>query len=296
MTVDLRRWSRGGGGARTASACVVGAAAFAAVHERTASRIVVTSDTLVINGQAPVLAGAKLLNASGHAIWHGRLHYGNLPTSIARASGDGSVRCTGSGDATLTVSHGALRRDVVIRCRPIARFGFADAHVTLELGGPPQEMLIDAQDSDHRPVDLLRGEATIRDTAVAQLRGTHVYPRAIGRTWIDVRFAGGPRTVLVVTVERPAAAAVLSMVGGQFQTWHLEPGYYRVQLETADSTRSPPWLVLGAINSNCAEGHGPQEYYCITKDNSAFVVRNVAAAGSRPAQLGRFTAVQIPRY
>ena len=268
----------------------------AAVHERTASRIVVASDTLVINGRAPVLAEAKLLNASGHAIWHGRLHYGELPTTIAHSSADGSVRCTGSGDATLTVSHGAIRHDVAIRCRPIARFGFADAKVTLELGGPPQEMLIDARDSDHRPIDLLRGEAIIRDTSVAQLRGTLVYPRKIGRTFIEVRFAGGPRTVLVVSVERSAAASVVSMVGGQFQTWHLEPGYYRVQLQTADSTRPQPRLVLGAINSNCADGHGAQEYYCITKDNSAFVVRDVAATGSHTTQLGRFTAVQIPRY
>lgn len=293
MPLDIRRWSPW---TRVIVSCVMGLTALGTVRARMARGISVLSDTLIVNGRTPVLVGAKLLNASGRAIWRPRLEFGELPANVARAGKDGSVQCTGTGDATLAISHGAVRHDVLLRCRPIARFGFADDDLILQLGGPPGELTVDAFDADRTPIDLLRGDALIRDTSVAQLRGSLVYPRKIGRTVIEVRFFGGPRTIKVVTVERAAVVAPVSMVGGQFKSWHVEPGYYRVKLETTDSTQSQPRLVLGAINSNCAEGHSPQEYYCITTDNSAFVVRDIAGARSRTTQLGRFTAVQIPRY
>src|SRR5262249_27180609 len=154
-------------------------AAAIAVDLRLPSRIVVSSDTLIVNGLEPVLLGAKLLNHHGRAIWHPGLKYSAVTPAIARARPDGSVQCVGSGDGMLTVSHEGLQRQMLVRCRPIMMFGFADG-VSLELGGPGKEYSLHAIGYDRRPVTLLQGHATLRDSSVARLRGDSVYPLAVG--------------------------------------------------------------------------------------------------------------------
>jgi hypothetical protein len=267
-------------------------AAVVTVDLRMPSRIAVQSDTLIVNGLHPVLLGAQLLNGHGRAIWHPGLRYSAVTPAVARTKSDGSLQCTGAGDGMLTISHGALQRQVFVRCRPIAQFGFFGG-VSLEVGGPPKEFLVGAIGYDRRPVTLLRGRASLRDFSVARLHGDSVYPVAIGHALIDLEFSGGTGTRLYVSVTRTAIDTTLNLAAGEIHTWHLPTGYYSLELHTPDGQASP--LVLGAIQANCALGrNGPQHYWCIMGDSSVLVVQNPNAAGSHAARSGRLLVVQFP--
>ena len=260
---------------------------------RVPARLVVPSDTLIVNGEQPVLVGARLLNRSGQAIWRPGLRYVASPATTARPSSDGSIQCTAMGDAMLTISRGALEKRVLVRCRPIAGFSFQG--VSLELGGPPKELTVNPIGYDRHRVVLLRGQASIRDSGVAQLRGTLVYPVKVGYTLIDVDFSGGTSTRVGVSVTRPAVDTSLKMVGGEFQSWRLPPGYYKLHLDVAEPSRGRASLLLAATRSNCARGRdGPQDYWCITSDSSTIVVRNPEAPGRGRELSGHLSVVQHP--
>lgn len=262
------------------------------VDLRLPSRILVASDTLIVNGWQPVLLGAQLVNRHGRAIWHPGLRYSAVTPSVARSRSDGSVQCLGAGDGTLTISRGGLQHEMLVRCRPIARFGFGQG-VSLELGGPPMEYAIDAIGYDRRPVTLLQGRASLKDSSAIRLRGGMVYPVEIGRALIDVELSGGITTRIYVSVKRTAIDSSLRLASGETRTWHLPTGYYSLELVTPQRTTSP--LVLGAVQANCALGrNGPQHYWCIMRDSSALVVRNPNAAASRAARSGHLLVVQYP--
>jgi len=284
------RWTRRRAiGAAIVLAIIVGVTA----EVRRPERIAIDSDTLIINGMRPVLIGARLLNRQGRAIWHPWLKYSAVSPAIARSAKDGSVRCTGAGDGTLTISRGSLERPVLVRCRPILDVQTLGDGASLTLGGPPQELRLHAIGLDGRPVTLLRARAALRDSTVARLRGNLVYPAAIGFTLIDVEFSGGPTRTVGVSVTRTAIDTSLAMVAGEMRTWHLAPGYYELQLdalgEAADS------LQLGAIGGNCARWrNGPQDYWCVMGDSSTLVVLNANPAGTRRARSAHLSAVQYP--
>lgn len=260
---------------------------------RVPARLVVPSDTLIVNGEQPVLVGARLLNRNGQGIWRPGLRYVTSPATTALAASNGSVQCMAMGDAMLTISRGAVEKQVLVRCRPIAWFSFQG--VSLELGGPPKELTVNPIGYDRRRVVLLRGQASIRDSGVAHLRGNLVYPVKVGYTLIDVDFSGGMSTRLGVSVTRPAVDTSLKMVGGELRSWRLPPGYYKLHLDVADTSRGHASLLLAATASNCARGRdGPQDYWCITRDSSTIVVRNPNAPGRGRELSGHLTVVQHP--
>jgi hypothetical protein len=258
---------------------------------RTAVRLDVGRDTLVVNGFDPVMIGAKLINRFGSSVWRASLRYAEQPGSIAHVSKDGNVTCKGIGDDVITISHGSLKRDLLVRCRPITMFGWNG--VRLNVGGPPGPLEIEATGPDRRPVTLLSGQATVLDTQYARLRDNMLYPIAVGYTRVKVDFSGGTSTTIGVSVTKAVIDTSLTMVAGEWHTWHLPPGYYHITLNAADSTAGPS-LIVAAMNANCAKGrNGPQEYYCITKPTSALVVRNVKPPRT-PERMGRLVVVQVP--
>ena len=252
------------------------------------------SDTLIDNGVHPVLLGAKALNRHGWSIWYPRLRYAGLSPAIARAESD-AVTCKSDGDGTLIVSRGSVEHRVFVRCRPIAGFGFGSG-VQLEVGGPPAELPMNPFDKQHRAVTLLRGQASLRDSGIARFRDGLVYPVAVGWTSNRVEFTGGSSTNLGVYVKRRMLDTSLSLVAGEMETWHFPAAYYEIKLAASDSASADPSLALGVTDANCTRGReGPQHYYCITKERSAFIVKNLKAAGTRHAISGHLSIAQIPR-
>jgi hypothetical protein len=276
---------------------IIGAAllgALVAIDVRIATRLDIGGDTLVINGLQPVLLGVRAFNWHGLEIPKPRLMYSGLPSSLAHASADGHVRCKSTGDATLTVAQGTLEKRILVRCRPIMAFG-PHQRIDLELGGPPDTLTIDPIGYDRRPVTLLRGQAKLRDSSVAQLRGNLLYPVSIGCDLIDVAFGGGSSTQVSVCVTHTVIDSSLKLVGGEIRTMRLEPGDYHIRLDAnAENTTLSP-LVVGAARANCARGlEGPQDYYCTMTDSSLLVVANKGTPG-RGVLMARLLVRQRPR-
>jgi hypothetical protein len=277
---------------------IIGAAllgAFVAIDVRIATRLDIGGDTLVINGLQPVLLGVRAFNWHGLEIPKPRLMYSGLPSSLAHASADGQMRCKSTGDATLTIAHGALVNQLLVRCRPIMAFG-PHQSVDLELGGPPDTLTIDPIGYDRRPVTLLRGQAKLRDSSVAQLRGNLLYPVKVGCDLIDVEFSGGSSTTASVCVKRTVIDSSLRLVGGEIRTIDLAPGNYHIRLDAKPPTPPRLPLTVAVMRASCARGpEGPQDYYCTTTDSSMLVVANKGEPGSG-VQAGHLLVRQQPRH
>lgn len=256
--------------------------------------ISVVADTVIINGQQPVLLNVRALNRYGRSIWRPRLRYAFDSSSAVTQFSDGAVRCGNSGDASVALTSGNTRKSVVVRCRLIAHFGFPE-HQEMFVGGPPVVMDVAPTTASGRPIHLLAARATVRDTSIATLRDGMIYPKRMGATTIDLEFSGGAKTAYVVDVRRRAIDTMLKLAPGEVRRWPLPPAYYDVRLDASDRVARAGMLVLGAPNANCALGHeGAQHFYCITKDSSGFVVANQSRRGG-PVLVGRLSAVELPR-
>jgi hypothetical protein len=143
---------------------------------------------------------------------------------------------------------------------------------------------------DRRPVELLQGRASVRDTSVAKLQGELIYPVRVGSTVIDVEFSGGAKAEVAVDVRKSMIDTALTMVAGEMHSWPVPPGRYEVKL-VHDSTTRGAAPVFAATNANCASGRdGPQHYYCSTKEGSRFVV---SGPPNSRTSTGRLSVMQL---
>lgn len=181
----------------TAGVCAIAAAALVAHSLSEATSISIRYDTLIVNGPDPVPLYAQPVDAGGHAVWPRALLFTSSDRSVAGLD-EGKVECRHEGDATITIWRGLLTRKLLVRCRPIRRFGISA--VLLQAGGAPVALMAAAYDSTGRQIQLMQGSAAVGDPGIVQLRGTRLYPIAFGKTTIDLQLAGGARTIFDVYV------------------------------------------------------------------------------------------------
>jgi hypothetical protein len=271
------------------------------VERRIPARIDVGSDTLIVNGFQPVAIGARLINRHGNAIWKAGLRVDGGTGSIARVTNTGAITCVNIGDERVTVSKGHLSKSLLVRCRPITAWGVAPGltsigsvgfggPVELLLGESPKPYAMNPLGPDHRPVELLQGRASVRDTSVARLDGALISPVHVGSTIVDVEFSGGARAEIAVAVRKSMIDTALTMVAGEMHSWPVPLGRYEVKIHH-DSTSRSAAPVFAATNANCASGReGPQHYYCSTTEGSRFIVSGPRTAR---ASTGRLSVVQL---
>jgi hypothetical protein len=210
-----------------------------------------------------------------------------------QVSADGRVTCVRDGDASITASHAQLARDVFVRCRRIRNFAPL-AFEELIAGDVPQSPVIRAFGDDGTPVTLLHASASVRDTSVARIRDGRVYPVARGKTAITLDF-GGVSTAVVVEVDDRVIETPVRLVGGEFASWRLPPGWFDIRLDTPAGASAAGALQLVAYHANCAHALSDGEhYYCIAKDNASVVVRNPAAAGSGVERSAKLVVLRKP--
>lgn len=264
-----------------------------AVDARVATRLEVDSDTLVINGLNPVKLDVRAFNWHGMPIWKPHVRVSGMSPTFAHARPDGSVRCKAAGDETLTIAQGPVAKQVLVRCRPIMTFGWHQS-ASLELGGLPDTLAIEPIGYDRRPVTLLRGQATLRDSTVARLSGNLLYPVRVGCDLVDVAFSGGTSTQVSVCVNRTAIDSSLTLAAGEIRTYRVGAGYYQLTLDAVATRGGRAPLVLAIVRANCAIGReGPQDYYCITNDSSIVIVANRSDPGTGDLS-GHLTVRQRP--
>ena len=261
-----------------AGICAAAVAAVVAHSLSSATSISVRYDTLIVNGTAPVPLYAQPVDGGGHTVLPLALLFSSADKAVARVD-NGKVECRHFGDATITIRRGLLARKMLVRCRPIRKFGFSD--VLLQAGGPPVALTADAYDTRGRQVSLMQGSADVRDPGVVQLRGNLLYPIAFGVTSVELQLAGGVATRIGVYVIDTLSNEVVRLAGGQIRHWRFPAGSYEISLASSDAGDIDAPLVLGLTNARCSYSRkAAHDYYCTFGDSAVVTVRNPRPSAS----------------
>ncbi|MGH7654010.1 MAG: hypothetical protein ACREN6_05040 [Gemmatimonadaceae bacterium] len=264
------------------------------------TRLTAASDTLTVDGRRLVSLPFVATGSTGQPIAHPRLTF-STTSRIVHISRKNQVWCVTAGNATIIASYRDLNARVVVQCRPIRVFARIGYDEPLWVGAAPRPVLVQVQavDSVGRPVENLRGtvSAAVRDDSVARIIGGRVYALSRGETRIDLEFAGvqnrGGGSIKVV--ERTVHETT-RLVGGQWKSWRLAPGYYELRLDSLNDPHKPAGLELATYNANCARAphDDGQHYFCILTARSSIIVRNPHSAGATREMFGELTAYRQP--
>jgi len=250
------------------------------------------ADTIVVNSRGAVTLPVQVLDDAGHELPTSGLRYERLSGDSIALSPNGQLTCDRRRDAEVRVSLGALAKAFVVRCRPIKgfRFVYGDGR-PLVAGGPTRDLQFVAVGVDDTPERMLAGTVRIHDSAVAELRGLTVHPRARGETMVELDLKECLWHVGIMVNERVASPldlrfgddvfleTPLRLVDGERRGWRLPRGEYRVGLLTQDVSGTK--LQLGTTAMNCVPWiTGGQNYHCVALAGAAVDVRNPRGAGT----------------
>jgi hypothetical protein len=270
----------------------------ASCSERPVRIVAGVADTSIVNSRQPVQLPVRILGATGRELASRGLRYEWLSGDPIQLSEDGRVTCDRSGDAVVRVSRDELSKQFVVHCRPIQAFR-SSRSIRLLAGGASEELIIGAVGVDLKPVSLLAGKASVRDTTIAMLTDGRVHPKRPGSTFVDVAVGDCLTSIRVDVVERvdstlklgPSREFVivpLQLVGGELRSWRVPSGRYDVRLDADSSQRAR--LVLAALGMNCARfPDGDQHYSCIARAGARVVVRNPRSPGQSLELSGALT-------
>ena len=245
------------------------------------------SDTLIVNSRGSVSLAVRLVDVNGVERRGRGVTYKLITDGEVELANDGHVKCNRRGDAEVVATYRELATRVTVLCRPIE--GFRLPHVLrLALGGPPAPLDVGAFDVDRKPVDMIAGTASVRDSQVASIVDGHIHALARGATAVDVE-AGGCAVSIPVEVigsSRTSEGLLpheqfvesLSMAAGELRSWRLPPGRYEISL--FDDDRAPAYLRLASHEMNCAAlPRTEQQYSCIAMDRASVIVHHTRPAG-----------------
>lgn len=206
------------------------------------------SDTVVVNSLWPTALPVRALDDEGRVVPGAHIRYvwaGGTPVSVAPT---GEVRCRGTADAVVRATLAELKSSITVRCRPV-KWVRIPGPVQFILGDParsrPQALPVHAYGPDGRGVVQTAGVAMVKDSTIAVLRGTTLFPRARGITTVGVHIGDGDSGAGVHVYQRVAALGAIDTMLRLPPTQRLfavplrlEPGEFRRQ-------RLPPgdWML-----------------------------------------------------
>lgn len=245
------------------------AGVLAACGERGAATIKVDADPFLFNGSQPVALPARVLSADGRTLAVPLVGESDAE-HIVRTSG-GAMQCLQPGDATITLSAGRLRARLRVHCRPVVSFGPPMASAEFIVGGAPAEIPVRAYGPDGALVPSLRFSARSSDTSVAVVRDGRIVPRSLGAVRIDLDF-GGIGTVVSAEVVEPVVSDTIVLAAGEYRSWPLAPGRYRISAHGSDGRPAPTGVELRSSRANCARDPRQREtLHCVVAERGAVV-------------------------
>lgn len=231
--------------------------------------IVVDVDPFLLNGPGPVGLPAHVVTASGGTLVDARLSASSDAASVATAE-NGGLRCFREGDAHLTLAMGSLTASLLVQCRPVMSFAPFPS-VELEAHGAPGSIPVVAYAANLRPVTELRFSARSQDTTVAIVRDGLVVPRKLGRTRLELDF-GGIQTLGGVTVVIPEQLDTVALAAGEYRSWPLPAGRFRISAHSPDGRETGTGVTLLPNGANCARDRQQKEtIHCVVADSAEVV-------------------------
>jgi hypothetical protein len=180
-----------------------------ACTNRAPVRLVIPTDTLVINSTDWTPLGVQLLDARGEAVVpQTPIRFRAVeapPLSIGR---DGAINCQDDGVGRIIIEVDTLRAERPIRCHIARRFGPPEV-LRLIAGGPPIRFHVEAYDKDGRLIANPWLYVTVRDTTILRFENGLVYGLRPGASDVSVRSAGkgGAQVFFVYADQRQHSAA-----------------------------------------------------------------------------------------
>lgn len=246
-----------------------------------------TGDTLVVNHHRPTRIALQAVDAHGRSQPAGNVQWRQVGGDALTLAADGTVHCTRVADGDVVVTYGALRAQLLVRCRPVTAYRSGGTRA-LRVGDPPAEFMLHPLGPDREPVQLLAGTAAVRDTSVVVLRDAALHVRGRGRTQVDVRVGNCAWQQPIEVLEAVRSPEALepyqlfeervSLVPGEMRVWTLRANLYWFELDADSATHAT--LQFGTTGFNCAVGRAAERALsCITRDSGRVVVRHL---GLRP--------------
>jgi len=245
------------------------------------------SDTVIVNSRGSVSLAVRLVYVNGGERQAKGVRYRLISGGDLELSDDGRVMCYRRGDAEVAATYGHLSTRLTVLCRPIEGFRMPRV-LRLMIGGPPVLLDLGAIGVDRKPVEMVAGIASVRDSNVLALVDGYVHARARGATMVDVEAGDCAVSILVEVVEASSTAAgllpygqyseSLSMSAGELRSWRLPPGRYEIGLLAKGE--APMHLRLASYQMNCAALRGTeQRYSCIANDRASVIVQHTQPLG-----------------
>jgi hypothetical protein len=242
------------------------------------ARLDAERDTVIINGPRAVLLPVRLVDTAGVSMPIEAWTLDLRGDSAVQIRG-GKLACRGQGDARVSVTVGRLNTSLVVRCRPVAAFGFPPP-LELAVGGPPAPVRINALSSTSDSVTLLEFALRVADSSVITIRDGLAYPVAVGRATVVVDL-GGISTAVTAQVYEAIANDTLRLSPGEFRSWALAPGRYEIGVAPLASPSDLKWLSMETEGASCARDTQREDWiHCLLRSRGGVGVRNQAPEGS----------------
>ena len=243
---------------------------------------------LIVNSRRPMQVSTLVFDAAGHALHQTGVRYRWASGAPVEVTTTGVVTCTQPGDASIRASLGSVATTALIRCRPV-RDVRAPTVLNLVVGDPSQDVPFEALGPDGRPVTLLAGAMSVRDSTIAALEGQRIRARAAGVTWVTTQIGDGEWDTSVHSYERASSpnairlgqhlAVPVRLAGGEMHSWRLpaSSARYFVTIVPDRAERAMPHVAI--TGANCVPWFDARSFECAApRGASVFVYSPKSAA------------------
>ncbi len=246
-----------------------------------------------ITADIAVPLDAKVLDEKGAPIPDQALQYVVNPSDVALVTASGDVRCTGTGDATVTITAGALKQDVIVWCRVVGSIdGTPPARVVLNKNVAFSPVAKDVRGAVLKDVPVL---VTSSDEKVLAVVEGQLVGKAVGTAQIQVR-AGDITVDTAVAVAEQLITESLSLKDGDGLNWALPDGTYEVEIGVTAMDGSESGVTVSWVGSDCPAQPEAQKhsFVCVVKSAASLQVMNPTRLGIGPMESGFVNVYRVP--
>lgn len=260
----------------------------ASIEFSTAAGVILGSE------EVPLRAAAK--NKKGEVLKETLVTFSSAPADVAVVTQQQGLRCTKSGDVTVTASATPATSNVVFRCRQVAKIS-APKEIRLIMPNAAVEPKIVALDSTGKPFGDVAPVLSVQDAAIASVSSSGIEGLKVGRT-VLVAKAGDAEASVPVTVVRKVQSQPLLLNDGNRQSHTLQQGKYQVEVKgkASDGSRYGVTLKWVGGQADCQDRSEAQDFTstCTIENTGALTIENPTSFGMGPSFDGFLNVYEVP--
>ena len=278
---------------KTLSASVLLVASGLACADKAPARITCDMPKAITNTSFFTLP-ASVVNKTGQAIEGASVAWSGGPADVLEVSADGRLRCAKTGDATLTLSSGAVSQRLDVKCRVPVEIA-APAELQVVMGALPASLHAKALGDGGTALEDVEVQVTSSDPSIATVDGDRVKGVAVGKTRVQAT-AGGITTVTQVDVVERIVAETVTLKDGGSKAFTLQPGNYLVTVDLKTDERVKQGVTIGWAGTACESQpeKTSQRVTCRVAETATLTVTNPKLMGLGAPVSGTVSVYRIP--